>query len=643
MHSIHPLIVDLTMITIYAGLTTLLCKRFRQPIILGYILAGMLAGPYFNLLPAVKDNEDLALWADIGVIFLLFGLGLEFSFKKMVNVGKSAMITATANILFMLFLGYNTGLLLGWSTMDSFFLGSMISMSSTTIIIKAFTDLNIRKQKFVDLVFGVLIIEDLVGILMLVLLPTIAMGKNINGLELAFSASKLIFFLIICFVTGIYLVPTCLQKIHKFLSDEMLLLITIGMCFGMVWLATSSGFSSALGAFIMGSILSETPIIERIEKNLQPLKDFFGAVFFVSVGMMVDPTMFITYAKPIFVITSIVIIGKVLFSCFGFVASGQQLKTSVYGAFSLAQVGEFAFIIASLGMSLGVLSNKVYPIIVAVSVITTFLTPLMIKAAEPAYKKLKKVLPERWLNYIEKNSSSPTLTHNEERLWSALFKNYFIRLSLFSFILYSIIILATLTRPIIRELIPYRILANITITLLTFLLMSPFLKALIGWNVITTKFIKDKLFWIIPRKQADEIELAAQCAQEDSHSITETLHLENICNTLDEKTIRLRKFFTSKNQVSKIYYKLWIAKKANRLPLIILTSFRILVCSFFIVTVVHKFLTENPRVTLVLLLATIFFVSRSRWLLDQYVKIEIQFLQNLKGSNKKEDVEPQEK
>ena len=267
----------------------------------------------------------------------------------------------------------------------------------------------------------------------------------------------------------------------------------------------------------------------------------------------------------------------------------------------------------------------------------------MIKAAEPAYKKLKKVLPERWLNYIEKNSSSPTLTHNEERLWSALFKNYFIRLSLFSFILYSIIILATLTRPIIRELIPYRILANITITLLTFLLMSPFLKALIGWNVITTKFIKDKLFWIIPRKQADEIELAAQCAQEDSHSITETLHLENICNTLDEKTIRLRKFFTSKNQVSKIYYKLWIAKKANRLPLIILTSFRILVCSFFIVTVVHKFLTENPRVTLVLLLATIFFVSRSRWLLDQYVKIEIQFLQNLKGSNKKEDVEPQEK
>ncbi len=640
MHSIHPLIIDLTMITIYAGLTTLLCKKLKQPIILGYILAGILVGPHFNLLPTVTDKEDLNLWADIGVIFLLFGLGLEFSFKKMVNVGKSAMITATANILFMLFVGYNTGLLLGWSTMDSFFLGSMISMSSTTIIIKAFNDLNIRKQKFVDLVFGVLIIEDLVGILMLVLLPTIAMGKNINGLELALSTSKLIFFLIICFVIGIYLVPTYLQKIHKFLSDEMLMLITIGMCFGMVWLATSSGFSSALGAFIMGSILSETPLIERIEKNLQPLKDFFGAVFFVSVGMMVDPSMFITYAKPILVITLIVIIGKVLFSCFGFVASGQPLKTSVYGGFSLAQVGEFAFIIASLGMSLGVLSNKVYPIIVAVSVITTFLTPLMIKSAEPAYKKLKKILPERWLNYIEKYSSTPTLTSSEERLWSALFKNYFIRLFLFSFILYSIIALATFVRPYIRELIPYRIPANLAITMCTFLLMSPFLKALIGWNIITTKFLKDRLSWIFAKKQAEEIELVAQCAQEEeTHSLTETLHLENICNTLDEKTIRLRNFFSGKTQVSKIYYKLWMAKKANRLPLIILTSFRILVCSFFIVTVVHKFLTENPRVTLVLLLATIFFVSRSRWLLDQYVKIEAQFLQNLKGSKKDETKE----
>ncbi len=637
MHTIHSLIVDLTLITIYAGITTLLCKKLKQPIVLGYVLAGILAGPYFDLLPTVKDKEDLTLWADIGVIFLLFGLGLEFSFKKMLNVGKAAMITANANIIFMLFIGYNTGLLLGWSTMDSFFLGSMISMSSTTIIIKAFSDLNIKKQKFTDLVFGVLVVEDLVGILMLVLLPTIALGSSINSMELGLSTLKLIFFLILCFITGIYLVPTFLSKIQQFLTDEMLLLITISLCFGMVLLATSSGFSSALGAFIMGSILSETELIGRIEKNLQPLKDFFGAVFFVSVGMMVNPLMFITYGKPIIVITLIVIIGKVLFSCFGFVASGQPLKTSVYGSFSLAQVGEFAFIIASLGMSLNVLSPKVYPIIVAVSVITTFLTPLMIKAAEPAYKTINRALPEKWANYINKYTSTTALTHSEERLWSALFKNYFLRLTLFSIILYSIIVFADVVRPYVREIIPYRIPANILITCLTFLLMSPFLKALIGWNIITTKFIKDKLGWLFPKKQAEEINLAARYALEtpDTNQTDDTK--TGIYTALDEKAARLRNFFSGNTQVSKIYYKLWMAKRANRLPLVIMTSFRILITSFFIVTVVHKFLTENTNVTFFLLLLTIFSVSRSRWLLDQYLKIEAQFLSNLKGKKAEEE------
>ena len=627
MHAIHSLIVDLTLITIYAAITTLLCKKLKQPIVLGYVLAGIFAGPYFNLLPTVMDKEDLTLWADIGVIFLLFGLGLEFSFKKMLHVGKAAMITANINIVFMLFLGYTTGLLLGWSTMDSFFLGSMISMSSTTIIIKTFDELGIKKQKFTNLVFGVLIVEDLVGVLLLVLLPTIAVGANINGVELLLSAFKLIFFLILCFITGIYLVPTFLNKVQTLLSDEMLLLITIGMCFGMVLLATSSGFSSALGAFLMGSILAETAIIERIEKNIKPLKDFFGAVFFVSVGMMVDPTMLITYAKPIIIITLIVLTGQVIFSCFGFTASGQPLKTSVSGAFSLAQVGEFAFIIAALGMSLKVLSPKVYPIIVAVSVITTFLTPLMIKSADPAYKMLNKTLPAKWLEYINKYTTPAASSHNEERLWGALFKNYLLRLTLFCIILYSILAFAIAIRPFVRELIPYRIIANIIMTALTFLLMAPFLKALIGWNVVTSKFIKDKMSWLFPKKHTEEIELAADCAKE-------TEEAENhICAKLDEKTARLRNFFSDKNQISKIYYKLWMAKKANRLPLIILTSFRILVSAFFIVTVVHTFLSENPKITLLLLFLTILSVSRSRWLLDQYLKIETQFLNNLKGKD----------
>ena len=633
MHSINSLIVDLTLITIYAGITTLLCKKLKQPLVLGYVLAGIFAGPYFNLLPTVSNKDDLTLWADIGIIFLLFGLGLEFSFKKMLNVGKAAMITANANILFMLFLGYNTGLLLGWSTMDSFFLGSMISMSSTTIIIKAFNDLNIKKQKFTDLVFGVLIVEDLMGILMLVLLPTIAMGKTIDGAALGLSVLKLVFFLILCFVTGIYLVPTFLNKIAKLLTDEMLLLITVSLCFGMVLLATSSGFSSALGAFLMGSILSETELIERIEKNLRPLKDFFGAIFFVSVGMMVDPMLLITYAKPIFVITIIVLIGITTFSCLGFVASGQPLKTAVSGAFSLAQVGEFAFIIATLGMSLGVLSDKVYPIIVAVSVITTFITPMMIKSADIAYKFLNKNLPQTWIDYINKYSSAATVTHNEERLWSALFKNYLLRLTLFSIILYSILIFALSIRPFIRDIIPYRIPANIIMTTLTLLCMSPFLKALIGWNIITTKFIKDKLHWLFPKKQSDEeIEIASESSKIATLKTT-------AYNVIDEKTTRLRNFFNAKNQVSRIYYKLWMAKKANRLPLIILTSFRILVSSFFIVTVVHKFLSENPRLTFILLVLTIFFVFRSRWLLDQYLRIESQFLRNLKGTTQENSEE----
>ena len=385
MHGLHPLIVDLTLITVYAAITTIVFKKLKQPMVLGYLLAGILAGPYFNFVPTVTDHANLILWADIGVIFLLFSLGLEFSFKKMLSVGKSAMITAMLNIFLMLFVGQYVGMFLGWSTTDSFFLGSMISMSSTTIIIKAFDDLNIKKQKFTDLVFGVLVIEDIMGILLLVLLPTIAVGKGFNGGVLGLSVLKLLAFLILCFVSGIYIIPTALRRLKDFLNDEMLLLVSIALSLSMVYLAVYFGFSSALGAFIMGSILSETAVIERVERVIKPLKDFFGAVFFVTVGMMVNPQMFVTYAYPIAVITLVVLCGMVIFSTFGFVISGQNLRTAVQCAFSLAQVGEFAFIIATLGMSLGVIDDFVYPIIVAVSVITTFLTPIMIKSAPRAY------------------------------------------------------------------------------------------------------------------------------------------------------------------------------------------------------------------------------------------------------------------
>ena len=625
MHSVHTLILDLTLITIYAAIVTLLFKKLKQPTVLGYILAGILAGPYFDFLPTVKDSENLVLWADIGVIFLLFGLGLEFSFKKMLNVGKAAMITANANILFMLFLGYNTGLLLGWSTMDSFFLGSMISMSSTTIIIKAFDDLNIKKQRFTDLVFGVLVVEDLVGILLLVLLPTIALGSTIDGQALLWSTGKLILFLVLCFVTGIYLVPTFLKKIERFLNDEQLLLVMIALCFGMVWLANYSGFSSALGAFIMGSILAETPLLERIEKTIKPLKDFFGAVFFVSVGMMVNPAMFLEYALPIVVITFIVMAGKIAFSCFGFIVSGQPLKTAVLGAFSLAQVGEFAFIIASLGMSLGVLHKQVYPIIVAVSVITTFFTPMMIKFAEPMFTVIKRYLPEKWQTFLAQHTTGQKETKSEERLWNMLFKNYLSRLILFIIINFAVIGLSNyIIVPFVHRYLP-NMAARAVVTLITLLLMSPFLKALIGWETI------------LPVVLAEKMRPLSTFSQKYLHiNLSNNKVMQKFKEKLStyENSENIKNLFVSNNQVAAVYYKLWKAKKANRLPLLFLTSFRMLIVCFFIMTVVHQFLTENTKVILGLVIISLVMLTQSRWLFEQYMKIEKQFLDNLNGVEK---------
>lgn len=391
MHGLHPMIFDLMLMTVYGAVTTIIFKKLKQPIVLGYLLAGILAGPYFNFLPTVSDYQNIALWADIGVIFLLFSLGLEFSFKKMISVGKSALLTAGLNIFLLLFAGYYVGLFLGWNKTESFFLGAMISMSSTTVIIKAFEDLQIKKQKFTDLVFGVLIVEDLVGIMLLVLLPAVALKQNINGGAIGLSAFKLLAFLVLCFVLGVRVVPIVLRKLSVFLSEEMLLVFSIALLLSTVCLAVYFGFSSALGAFMTGCLLAETEELHRIENVIKPLKDLFGAVFFLTVGMMVDLQMFIKYIYPILIITVVVLVCKILLSVFGFFVSGQSLKNALFGGFSLAQVGEFAFIIAALGMNLGVLSAFVYPIIVAVSVVTTFLTPVMIKSAPKVCKIINKI------------------------------------------------------------------------------------------------------------------------------------------------------------------------------------------------------------------------------------------------------------
>ena len=632
MHGLHPLIVDLMLITVYAAITTLVFKKLKQPMVLGYLLAGIFAGPFFNLVPTVTDRENLNLWADIGVIFLLFSLGLEFSFKKMVSVGKSAIITATLNIFLLLFIGYYTAMFIGWSTTDSFFLGSMISMSSTTIIIKAFDDLNIKKQKFTDLVFGVLVIEDIVGVLMLVLLPTIAIGHGINGGELGLDALKLLAFLILCFVVGIYVVPTMLRKLKDFLNDEMLLLVSIALSLFMVYLAVYFGFSSALGAFIMGSILSETGVITRIEGVIKPLKDFFGAVFFVTVGMMVDPQMIITYAYPIFVITMVVLIGQVSCSVFGFVVSGQNLKTAVYAGFSLSQVGEFAFIIASLGKSLGVIDDFVYPIIVTVSVITTFLTPIIMKSAGKAYKLLDKNLPQKCLEYINQNSGKNSSPESEERLWKALFKGYFVRIILFTLILSAILaFVSKIMSPLAYKYLP-NMAARILLTSVALLLMSPFLKGLTGWNGAVYAKLKN----ILKLKKKKGLSAEAGKCTEASCEVKYKFKIvpEQLKNALQETPVG--DLLTSEDNISRIYSDLWAKRTANRLPLLLLTSFRLMLVAFFIVTAVHQFLTENPKVIFIMLIASILLITRSKWLLEQYVKMENQFLDNLNGELEQE-------
>ena len=479
MSHLPALVIDLALILISAGIITLIFKWLKQPLVLGYIVAGFLAGPYVDIFPTVVDTNSINTWAEIGVIFLLFALGLEFSFKKLMNVGGTAVIAATTEVITMLVIGYVVGILLGWNPMNSIFLGGMLSMSSTTIIIKAFDDLGLRNQKFTRIVFGTLVVEDLVAILMMVLLSTMAVSQQFAGEELIGSIIKVVFFLILWFLIGIYLLPAFFRKARKMMNDETLLVIVVGLCLGMVYLATITGFSAALGAFIMGSILAETVEAEHIEHLIKPVKDLFGAIFFVSVGMLVDPAVLVEYALPVVIITLVTIAGKALFSTFGVLISGQPIKTSIQSGFSLAQIGEFAFIIASLGVSLKVLDEYVYPIIVAVSVITTFTTPYFIRLSEPFSNWIHKILPENTLAFFERYASG-TKTINHESDWKKLLKSFMGKLVIYSVLLSAILLLSIhFLAPFIMEQIP-DIWGKIASAALTILLMAPFLTALIA-------------------------------------------------------------------------------------------------------------------------------------------------------------------
>lgn len=477
MSHIPALISDLAVILISAGLVTLLFKKLKQPVVLGYIVAGILAGPSIKEIPTVTDVESIRIWADIGVIFLLFALGLEFSFKKLMKVGGTAVIGAITVVIGMMTAGYITGLSLGWGHMNSLFLGGMLSMSSTTIIFKAFDDMGIRNQRFAGVVFGILVVEDLFAVLLMVLLSTLAVSKHVEGMELLDSVVKLAVFLLFCFVIGIYLIPSFLKKAKTFLNDETLLIVSIGLCLGMVMIATKAGFSSALGAFVMGSILAETIEAEHIEHLIKPVKNLFGAIFFVSVGMMIDPLLLWEYKLPIFIITLAVIIGQIVFASFGVLLSGQPIKIAIQSGFALAQIGEFAFIIAGLGLTLNVTDHFLYPIVVAVSVITTFFTPYMIRLAEPSYKLAERVIPSSWKRFLERYSSGSN-TIRQKSAWNKLLKALLRIVGTYTAVcLVLIFVWLQLISPFISQHIP-GIQGNLISLVLILALISPMLRAI---------------------------------------------------------------------------------------------------------------------------------------------------------------------
>ena len=566
MSYLPTLIADLALILISASIITLLFKWLKQPLVLGYIVAGLLAGPYVHIFPTVGDIANVNIWAEIGVVFLLFALGLEFSFKKLINVGSTAFITATTEVISMLLIGYMVGYLLGWGTMNSIFLGGMLSMSSTTIIIKAFDDLGLRSQRFTGIVFGTLVVEDLIAILMMVLLSTMAVSKDFVGEELLVSVLKVVFFLILWFLIGIFILPAFLKKAKKLMNNETLLIVSLGLCLGMVVLATYTGFSAALGAFIMGSILAETIEAEHIEHIIQPVKDLFGAIFFVSVGMLVNPAVLVEYAWPVIIITLVTIIGKAIFSSLGVLLSGESLNISIKSGFSLAQIGEFAFIIAGLGVSLKVLDPFISPIIVAVSVITTFTTPYFIRLANPFAEWLYKVLPPKVQEMLARYASGKkTVNHDSD--WKKLLKNIVGRVIIYSVLLTAIWLLSVKTLyPAVSELFtPVTIWVNLAMCLVTLLLMTPFL-----WALISNKY-----------------------------------------------------------NSSAIFLKLWEDENYNHGRLVALVLFRVSVAIFFISAVVISYFHLNIGIGVVIAVAVVALILILREDLTQYSRLETHFLTNL--------------
>ena len=572
MSELPELVKDLALILVVAGFVTLIFKKLKQPLVLGYIVAGFLVSPHMPYTMSVVDQGDIQTWADIGVIFLLFSLGLDFSIKKILKMGASPIIAACTIIFCMLALGVIVGYSFGWKEMDCIFLGGMVAMSSTTIIYKAFSDMGLTQQGFASTVMSVLILEDILAIVMMVMLSTVASGNSPDGVQLLGSIMKIGFFLVLWFVVGLFAIPLFLRSVRKILNSETLLIVSLGFCCLMAVISTQVGFSAAFGAFVMGSILAETVEADKIIRLVDPVKNLFGAIFFVSVGMLVKPEVIVEYAIPILLLVIAILVGQALFGTLGYLLGGQTLKNAMRCGFSMAQVGEFAFIIATLGKSLGVISEFLYPVVVAVSVITTFLTPYMIRAAEPCYNFLVKHLPKQWvrrLTHIQTNSAGESASTNN--LWKVLMKKMILNTLIYGILSAAVIaIMFSAALPICRDLsikwTGSHWIGNAVCGFLTILFIAPFLRSIV-----------------------------------------------------------------MKQNHSEAFKALWTDRRINRLPLTATILARVLIALSFIFYICNYLTRFKNALMIAVAVGLLILMLLSRWLKRRSITLERLFIQNLQS------------
>ena len=572
MSELPELVKDLALILVVAGFVTLIFKKLKQPLVLGYIVAGFLVSPHMSYTMSVVDQGDIQTWADIGVIFLLFSLGLDFSIKKILKMGASPIIAACTIIFSMMVLGIIVGHSFGWKEMDCIFLGGMVAMSSTTIIYKAFSDMGLTQQGFASTVMSVLILEDILAIVMMVMLSTVASGNSPDGVQLLGSIMKIGFFLVLWFVVGLFAIPLFLRSVRKILNSETLLIVSLGFCCLMAVISTQVGFSAAFGAFVMGSILAETVEADKIIRLVDPVKNLFGAIFFVSVGMLVKPDVIVQYAIPILLLVITILVGQALFGTLGYLLGGQTLKNAMRCGFSMAQVGEFAFIIATLGKSLGVISEFLYPVVVAVSVITTFLTPYMIRAAEPCYNVLVKHLPKRWvrrLTHIQTNNAGESASTNN--LWKVLMKKMIFNTLIYGILSAAVIaIMFSAALPICRNLsikwTGSHWIGNAVCGFLTILFIAPFLRSIV-----------------------------------------------------------------MKQNHSEAFKALWTDRRINRLPLTATILARVLIALSFIFYICNYLTRFKNALMIAVAVGLLILMLLSRWLKKRSITLERLFIQNLQS------------